>query len=332
MSLPVVEQHYAAQVRQEEATAVLARRQWRRMGADDLDRSWSLIVDRLLLMITSGQLGAARAGAAYIASAVDVEPSAQVNPAAWAGVASDGRPLDTLLYSAVVHTKARIGAGEKPEQALTAGGAWLDMITRTQVADASRGAAGAAITARARVGYVRYVSPPCCQRCAVLAGKFFRWNAGFQRHPRCDCRHYPVAAGEHPDAAAEGFRSMIKPDDVKDLTIAQRAALADGADLNQVLNAHRRGARSADGMTTTEGTTRRGYASYIRRAVARQRAEATKETVSRSAGGRNVTRTQPRLTPEAIYRVAASRDEALRLLKLNGYVVGDIRQIAASAA
>lgn len=326
MSLPVVEQHYEAQARQQEAAALLVARQWRRMDPEDLDRSWAQIVARLSLIVASAQLGAARAGVGYVAGIVDVEPDAQVDPSAWAGVASDGRPLDSLLYSSVVHTKALIGTGRDPREAVVAGGDWLDMITRTQVADASRGASGAAITTRRQVGYVRYVSPPCCPRCSVLSGKYFKWNDGFLRHPRCDCRHVPAQGGQIP----EGFTDDIPADQIRGLTKAERAAIDDGANVNQVINSR----RGRTGMTTSEGTTRRGYASYVRREVARQRGEIAHETISRSGklAARNVRRTKPRLTPESIYRVADSREEALRLLRVNGYVVGDIRRIAEEVA
>lgn len=283
--------HYAAQQRQEEAAGLLTAREWRSMDAADLDAAWARIVSRLLLIVGSAQLGAARAGAAYVAQAVDVAPVAQVRPEAWAGVASDGRPLDSLLYSAVVHTKALIGRGYAPDAALLAGGSHLDMLTRTQVADASRGAAGVGIAARPNVGWVRMVNPPCCQRCAVLAGKFFRWNEGFKRHPRCDCRHVPTQGGQAP----AGYSPDIAPEQIKDLTAAQRQAISDGADMNQVINAHRAGARSANGMTTSEGTTRRGL-----------------------AGSRGARR---RLTPEGIYRMSSTREEALRRLRENGYVL-----------
>lgn len=272
--------------------------------------------------------GAAKAGAAYIPKYLDEDPAVQVDPRGWVQSANDGRPLDSLLYSAVTHTKMLLGSGQSAADALGAGGAWLDMLAHTQVADAARGAAGVAITSTPRMGYSRLVSPPCCQRCAVLAGKFFKWNAGFQRHPRCDCRHVPVKEG----SPLRDVDQHIGPDQIKDLTKAQRSAIADGADQNQVINAHRAGSRSSDGMTTVEGTTRRGYASYVNREVARQKGEVSKETVVRSRGRRNVTRTKPRLTPEAIYRLSSTREEAVRLLGLNGYLLGDIAKVAARVA
>lgn len=291
MSLRVAEQYYRAQERQEEATALLAAAEWRRMGASDIDASWARIIDRLALVTAAGQLGAARAGAAYVTLSLAAEAESDPRPQAWAGVASDGRGLDTLLYGAVVRTKSLLGVGAPTVSALAGGGAWLDMTVRTQVEDASRGAAGVAIAARPEVGYVRLVSATCCQRCAVLAGKHFKWNEGFLRHPRCKCRHVPAKAGEFPD----GYSGDVSPDRIRDLTIAQRQAIADGADVNQVINAHRRGARSKDGMTTSEGATRRGLAGQ--------------------RGARS------RLTPEGIYRVSSSRDEALNRLRDNGYLL-----------
>lgn len=289
----VAEAHYAAQLRQAEAAVVLARRLWRGMGGD-LEASWAKIVRRLTLIVGSAQLGAARAGAAYVPESLDFDPEVlgEVNPNRWAGVASDGRALDSLLFASVVRARTHLGAGDPLPQALGAGGKWLEGLVRTQVADAGRGAAGVAIAARPRVGYVRLVSPPCCQRCAVLAGKKFRFNTGFQRHPRCDCVHAPAREGTFP----KGYKADIDPSEIRDLTEAQRKAISDGADVNQVINSHRPKNRSADGMTTSEGTTRRGLA-------------------GQRLGG------QARMTPEAVYRVSATREEAVELLKRHGYLI-----------
>lgn len=301
----VAERHYAAQLRQAEATLILVRRLWRRMSLDDLDGSWAGIVNRLTLIVAAAQLGAARAGAAYVPEALDedIPADGEINPSRWAGVASDGRPLDSLLFGAVIHTRGSLGIGTAPTGALAAGGKWLDLLAHTQVADAGRGATGVGIAAREGVGYVRVISVPCCQRCAVLAGKFFKWNAGFQRHPLCDCRHAPSTRG-----VPAGFSKSINPDQIKDLTQAQRQAIADGGNVNQVINANRK--RAAGGMTTTEGTTRRGvYGGYERMPDG---------TLRRRAKGERVPQ---RLTPDAIYRLASDRAEALDLLKRFGYLL-----------
>lgn len=295
----IVREHYAAQARQAEATLILARRQWRRMSPDDLDSSWARIVATLVSIVTDGQVGAAKAGAAYVPLALGVagyeEPAAgSVSASRLAGIASDGRPLDSLLFSSVIHAKAAIGRGETVQQALSVGRAWLSVNINTQVADAGRGGAGVAIAARPRVEYERLVSPPCCQRCAVLAGKRFTWNRGFLRHPKCRCRHFPVSETDRTR-----YTGDIQADQVRDLTEAQRKAIGDGADLNQVINAHRKGARSAGGLWTSEGTTRHGLA-------------------GQRAGQR---RGQKRFTPEGIYRVSNTREEAVRRLRDNGYLL-----------
>jgi hypothetical protein len=150
------------------------------------------------------------------------------------------------------------------------------------------------------------VNPPCCQRCAVLAGQVFRSNQGFARHPRCDCVHVPTTETDWRDAGV-----LIGAEDVKDLTIAQRKAIADGADMNQVINAHRHGSRSKDLMATTEGVTKRGVAG--KRLI--EQGGSTRGT------GRYSTARTTRLTPKGIYEVAADRDEALTLLKQHGYII-----------
>ena len=268
---------------------LLARRQWRKMGSLG---DWGLIVSRLTLMVTAGQVGAAARAEEYVASSVDVAADGRINPKSFGGVASDGRPLDSLLYSSVTHARSLYGSGAKDAEIMRAGEAWLGMLVQTQVADAGRGATQVAIAARPRVGYVRFVSPPCCQRCAVLAGKFFKWNTGFQRHPRCDCIHRPTAEG----SAADGRTDSITPDQIKDLTIAQRKAITDGADLNRVINSHRAGTRS--GMFTSEGMGRRGF----------------------TRGG--LAEGQRRMTPEAIYKTAGGdRAAAVALLRTHGYLI-----------
>jgi hypothetical protein len=108
------------------------------------------------------------------------------------------------------------------------------------------------------------------------------------------------------------------------LTKAQRQALEDGADLSQVVNAHRVGARSKDGMTTSEGTTRRGLASRRMRELAAAEGRTLAET-STAVGRRGyitnyVERRTTRLTPEGIYRVSATREEAIQRLRDNGYI------------
>lgn len=323
-----VSDHYRSQQRLIVATLGLTRDAWAQMG-DDLEASWAKVGPRLVLLTASAQLRAARDGAAYVDDTVrGLEPVGTVVPEAFAGLAADGRSLESLLYGAVV--TARSATVDSLQQRLALGGSWLDMAVHTTISDTARASASTAITARPKTGWIRMVNPPCCQRCAVLAGKLFKWNSGFQRHPRCDCRHIPHAEADPFDPGI-----VIGPEDVKDLTAAQRQAIADGADMNQVINAHR--GRSADRLYTSEGTTRSGWASHVRRELAKQRGEVARETAARTGRRgyvRNyvVRRTGPRPTPEAIYRFASSREEAVKLLAANGYIVADLAKVARLAA
>lgn len=191
-------------------------------------------------------------------------------------------------------------------------------IVSSLVSDAGRSAMGAFTATRVQeVGSIRVLSPPSCSRCAILAGRWYRWSDGFQRHPRCDCQMLPgirSAATWDPNRAYERG-------EITDLTKAQRQAIDDGADITQVVNA-RRGMQTVNFAgrplsVTTEGTTSRGLAF---------RALSTRGTTTRqylgSAGSvtRNVA-SAPRLSPEAIYNVAhGDREMAIRLLRINGYI------------
>jgi hypothetical protein len=91
------------------------------------------------------QVRAAEAGAAYGAQTLADQglyeaPAHFVNAAAFAGWASDGRSLAGLMYAPVPHVKTLIAGGMAPQAALQQGGKLLTTVTRTQVADAGRGA------------------------------------------------------------------------------------------------------------------------------------------------------------------------------------------------
>src|SRR5690606_23965723 len=69
--------------------------------------------------------------------------------------------------------------------------------------------------------YVRMLTPPSCSRCTVLAGRWYRKNAGFARHPGC----FPAGAmvsGPSPDAATrrwyEGELAILRTASGKELT------------------------------------------------------------------------------------------------------------------
>lgn len=182
---------YRAQQRRTVLALAQVNREWSRMGAN-FDASWRTVGPRLTLLVGAAQLGAARDGAAYVPAVLselnlDADAEGTVESRRFAGVASDGRPLDSLLYGAVVAAGKAYNAGAAVSEALQTGSRQLSMMTRTQIADAGRGATSVAIAATPKVtGYVRMVNPPTCSRCAILAGRWYRYNRGFERHPRCD--------------------------------------------------------------------------------------------------------------------------------------------------
>lgn len=309
-------QHQRAQ--QSLVRRLIAR--WLRLSAGldsgDLIGSWrSGVGPGLLAVTTDAQRRAAASGGAYISEAVTrsgarPDPSGVLVPAALAGVASDGRPLASLLEFPVLRTVQQIGDGATADDAVAQLVRQLAMIAGTQVADAGRVGAGVAMTAdRAITGYVRVVHLPACARCIVLAGRFYRWSDGFLRHPRCDCTHEPVTTAEHRRAVtvdpAVLFRRLSRAEQDRIFGPVAARAIRDGADLAQIVNA-RRGiaAAGAPGQTVT-GTTRRALAGRRLRAL---------DGVTRGPVAR--------MTPEAIYAAAGDdRDEALRLLYRYGYLI-----------
>lgn len=288
-------------------------------------------------LVSAAQLGAAVDGISYVGAALSeqgirVDPQFDVDPGALVGMAttvdlSAYGSMEAMLYGSVVH--ARSGSAESVGDRLALGERFLQTAVWTQVADAGRMGAALATGSRPRVGYVRVVNPPCCQRCAVLAGK---WSAevAFPRHPGCDCTSVPTTES----ADHRGLVEDVGPEHIKDLTRGQRLAIEDGADMNQVINSHRAGQRfGRDGMWTREGTTKRAYATHVRQEVARLRGRSvtwSSEQVGRRGAVANYTvrRLGPRATPDAIYRYAPTREEAIRALHAEGYIVGDIKSIA----
>lgn len=296
------------------------RRIWRRMG-DDFDGSWRRIAPQVLATIAEGQAQMALRAVDYnhdVLGQLDIpdRPEGELIPDSLVGVASDGRRLDTLAAQSVVTAKVAITRGGSTEQALAAGSEWIQFMAQLQVADAARVAVGIGTASRRNVaGNIRVLNPPVCQRCAILGGRFYRWSKGFDRHPRDDCTMMPVAS----EAQAIGDGVLFDPEaayragQIKDITEAQEKAIADGADLQDVVNAYR-------GMSTT----------------------ATSRTIGQSIPSvapigvqpgmpdllgflppeiRNAPVNLTRLTPEGIYQRAGSdRAEAIRLLRSNGYI------------
>jgi hypothetical protein len=340
-SVELAEAYYVAQARLTRSAVNRVQVLWRELDSRDLTGSWEALVGPGVVdAVAAGQLAAAAQADPYLdavetADGGEPDGSARIRAATFAGHASDGRALDTLLYLPVITTKQGIAAGLSDVDAMMRGLNQLLRMAATQVTDAGRTAVGAGIAGRRTIqGYIRIAAAPCCARCAILSGKEFGWNRGFQRHPRCDCIHMPatlIARGRGgrgrpalPDRpgmvtnAGDYFRSLSRREQDRIFTVAGARAIRDGADITSIVNA-RRGmyAASAYGRrlrATREGATTRGafYRSERARAIARGQVPATI--------GRAYRLRTPRLMPEEIYRLAGSRDEAIAMLRRFGYI------------
>lgn len=334
-ALPPAAREYAREQRSEIAAAVAAvRRQWRRVG-EDFDAGWAMIQPQVVAVATLAQERVSSGALAYIPAVLEdtgqlraVEAVAAVTSSPLVGVAGDGRPVDSLLYGAVTHAKERVSAGLSTYQSLQSAQSWLSMTTGTLLSDTARQGESLGMGVRPVSGYVRMLTPPSCSRCVILAGRFYRKNAGFQRHPGCDCRHIPASESVAGDLTVEPrayFDSLTEVEQDAAFTKAGAEAIRAGADIGQVVNA-RRGMYTAQGqLLTREGTTSRGRAfQALREGGTTEDLAGTAVRVTRTGPEmRVVTRTratQARLMPETIAQVATDRDDYLRLLRANGYL------------
>ncbi len=351
------------------AVILAVRALWKQLTGNWEDSWYTNVGPRVAAVVAAGQVAAAREADTYMAAVLD-EVGLEVGRStlqteAFAGAAPSGDPLDTWLYGGVVRAAEtfnrlrtapdavtlRTPPPGAAQQALDAGQQWMDQIVSTIMADAARAAESVAIAERPWVdGYVRMLNPPSCSRCALLAGRFYLWNDGFDRHPGCDCRHIPAAeegdrfgsmltnpnlyfdilptAAEldkrHPDMTVKMRREagLYSQEDI--FTRAGSKALRDGADVSQVVNA-RSGMRKAqlygrDVVITTAGTTRRGTFGGLE---AQRGGSFTSRSVGRRGANKNYVERRAqraRLMPESIYQIATDREDAVRLLKVYGYI------------
>lgn len=290
----------------------LAKRLWTRVDPRDPLGSWrSLAAAEALQVLTLAQLAAADGANGYVAAALaaqgeDGPPAGLVNPDTLAGIASDGRPLDSLLEQPAFEVSALVADGLSTDAATAVGARHLTRIVATQVADAARVATGVGTVASRATGYVRMLTPPSCSRCIVLAGKFYRTNAGFQRHPLCDCVHIPARENLRDTVTSprDFFDSLDAAEQDRVFTVAGAQAIRDGADVGQVVNARR------GGLTTAAGQP------YGRRRLRRTDVFG-QQLFTTTSGAR---RGAARLMPESIYEVAENREDAIRLLRRFGYI------------
>lgn len=346
MATPRATDRYQSRIAALTALVLLAtRRAWAQMRpAGDWEGEYEeRVAPALLAVITAAQIAAAREADVYMADVLNeldfgpvTEPGVVV-ARGLAGVTGDGRPVDTLLATTVGRARAvehqlrerllddaeagtvTVRTPSSPEvqrQALLSAQAFMDEVAASIVADTARAAEEAAMAARPWVdGFIRYAEPGACSRCIVLTGKFFLFNEGFLRHPRCRCSHIPAPTDPEALRRLQSFETPMlrfealterEQDEVFGAAGAQ--AIRDGADVARVVNARRGMARAQNGRplrvnvngrmvyVTTEATTRRG------------------RTPTQVRGAR--------IMPESILEIAGQdADERIRLLKLHGFIL-----------
>ncbi|MFF1483136.1 hypothetical protein ACIGZH_01665 [Streptomyces sp. NPDC058319] len=306
-----------------------------RLDPGDLMGSWfDEVLPGLYAALVRGQMQAAAGASSYVADAaqamgVNAATPWEVAPGAFAGAAADGRPLSSMLT--VPALRGRLAVEERGQSAEWAAGQIRQSVLlmgASETADAGWGAAQTAMAGTRHItGYIRCISAGACKRCAVLAGRWYRWNADFLRHKHCHC--YGIPAGDEARNRGRGtwrtdphryFDSLSRRDQDRLFGRGGAESIRAGADLASVVNARRvssqLGRLDVGGTvvtTTTEGVTRRGWFHHVRTELER-------------IEGRPLSRM--RLTPEAIFKMAADREELVRLLGRHGYLVRAAADIA----
>lgn len=299
-----------------------AQMEWNRLPLNSLQAGFQqTFLPAIAPGLRNAQAAAASVAAQTIAEATG-RPST-VNPAAFAGHASNGDTLPHALAMPLVELYVDLGNGVDPAQAYQSSFDSMDRMLTTQIHDAARQAESVQMVDHEVTFYIRYTEPGACDRCIVLAGKHYKWNDGFERHDNCRCYHIqystvyrdpvgghqqsgdivsitnpsPYRTNAQPQNPLALFHSMSTAEQDRVFGHANAQAIRDGADIYQVVNAT--GSRA--GMSTT---------------ISGPRGEQYKGTIQ------GVPRGQVRLVPEAIYQIAGNDQAyARQLLKKNGYIL-----------
>lgn len=306
---PALRTHEDLSDRAGDRASETALRAWDEVDPALISESWEQVVPAVAAVVTQQQNRVADS-AVRASREVSVEtgqyelPTGFHNPRELAGYGSQGVPLEDALYSPAISTKRQILAGAPVAEAMLYGASAVASLASTVVADTGREAMQLDMITRQQTGYVRVVEAGACSRCIILAGKFFRWNAGFLRHPSCNCKHMPAKSkqwaqdeGWYADPY-EAFGSMSKPERQRVFGEFGAQAIDDGADIYQVVNATSpRAGMYAGGRMTREGTSRFG-------------------------NFRQTSQYRNRLTPYGIYGDGSrSREQVIQALTDNGYIL-----------
>ena len=281
-TLQAATDHYLLQQKISVSTVSGAKKLWNRMGSD-FDTSWRTIRPEMLTFVQTGRMAAAVSAASYTPQLLAetgqaLDSVGQIIPAAFVAYAPDGRAMESLLDTAVIRSKMAVAGGATATEALSAGGKWLTGTLLTVMSDTGRSVVSADIIQRPKVGgYVRMLNTPSCSRCVILAGKWFRWNEGFQRHPKCDCIHVPAATEKFAKEQGyvsdpyEYFKSLSVKDQERLFGKNEAEAIREfGADIYRVMNVKMRGLGTTKGNIKFGTPTKRTVDDILSRDPSRQ--------------------------------------------------------------
>lgn len=239
--------------RREGIVAAVARSlqaQWRSIG-NDFDLGWSRAWPGITNTVQAGQVQVAAAAVDYGDTVFDeagFDPSPYVAvPSAYAGTAESGATIAQQARTSVVRAKQGVQSGASTALASRAGEKWLQRFAAHETRRAGDSVMSASVAAHpTATGYVRMIHAGACSNCIILAGKWFRWNTGFQRHPSCKCTHIP--ARESGDSLLtnpyEYFGSLSREEQDRAFGENDAEAIRQGADIYRVVNTRARGLSS----------------------------------------------------------------------------------------
>jgi hypothetical protein len=296
--------HYRLQQRISVGAAEEVSRIFRAGMGENFDLGWNRVAAQIFAVVIAAQAQAAASGLAYVPQVlaeqgIDGSSLADVDPARFAGGTSEGAPVEYVLGYAPVKAKQTMAVVQSSALAIQATGDFLTAFVLDAVRDANRDATQAGMVVRPAVHeWVRMLNPPSCKRCVILAGKTFRWNEGFQRHPRCDCRHIPTAENRSDDVRVDPYRyfgSLPAAEQNRLFGAADAQAIRDGADIYRVANVRMRGLSKTRGR---QGWQARRYGTPSKMTI---------DDINAAAGG--------------------DRTRAVELMRENGFIL-DAGQVA----
>ena len=317
-SLQQARSHYERQRRITAAAVVAVRRLFKRRA--------SLL--EIVSTVSAYQLASASASANTVAGFAESQP-ALTSARAFAGVSSAGFPIAEPII-ATIDKFVPAPIEPLPDTWWTDAAAFMgavEQLVASEVQDAGRTASQVEFVTRPDwQNYVRMLNPPSCARCAILAGRVYRDLDHFDRHPLCDCVMIPVQNWEaaHEMGLVSSARNLFDRGQLgtyrtledgskrfePGLSKADMEAIRDGADMVEVVNARRAGLRAPAGIASAITTDLFGH-----------RVKATTYGTTRRAAWRKANPTRlVRLRPESIYQYAKDREDAIRLLRLYGYI------------